>query len=90
MFRFKVMPDDGDAYEVVGTTRDIAKWEKTNKGASLHVLQSQMRATDLYKIAYNAVTRHGLFEGSFKDFEDSTDLDILDDEDVDPTPPAAS
>lgn len=90
MFRFKVVPDDGDPYEVTATTRDIAKWERTNRGASLHGLQSDMKTVDLYKIAHNAVVRQGLYEGSLKDFEDSADLDILDDEEADPTRSAAS
>lgn len=89
MFTFKVMPDEGDAYEVVATSRDIAKWERTNKDASMASLQKDMKFGDLYKVAYNACQRQGLYDGTLKDFEESTDLDIVDDEDVDPTRSAA-
>ena len=35
MFSFKVTPDGGESFDVKVTSRDIAKWEKTTKGASL-------------------------------------------------------
>ncbi|MEV0902891.1 hypothetical protein [Actinoplanes sp. NPDC049802] len=89
MFKFNVTPDDGPAYEVVATTRDVAKWERTTKGASLAGLQSDMKAVDLYRIAYHASVRQGLYAGTLADFEDSTDLDVLDLEDPDPTRSAA-
>jgi hypothetical protein len=90
MFRFKVMPDDGEPYEVVATTRDIARWEKTTKGASLAALQKDLKATDLYKVAYWSVQRQGLYDGTMADFEQGVDLDILDDEEeADPTRSAA-
>lgn len=86
MFRFKVMPDAGEPFEVTATTRDIAKWERTTKGASLAGLQSDLRAVDLYKVAFHAVTRQGLYSGALKDFEDSVDLDVLDDDQDEPDP----
>ncbi|MCM4080409.1 hypothetical protein [Paractinoplanes hotanensis] len=89
MIKLKIMPDEGDAYELAATSRDIAKWERTNKGASLAKLQADMHATDLYKIAYNAAVRTGQFDGTAKDFEESCDLDELDEDEVDPTQSAA-
>lgn len=89
MFRFKVMPDEGEAYELAATSRDIATWERTNKAASLGRLQSDMRMSDLYKIAHLAAVRQGLYEGAAKDFEASADLDVLDEDEADPTRPAA-
>lgn len=89
MFRLKITPDGGEAYELTATTRDIAKWERTNKGASLAKLESDMHAVDLYKIAYNAAVRQGLGVGSEKDFAESCDLDVLDDDEADPTQSAA-
>ncbi len=94
MLRLKVMPDDGETFEVVATTRDIALWERTNKGASFAGLQRDMHVTDVYKVAYNAVTRCGLWVGAPKDFEATCDLDVLKDDDgdesVDPTRPVPS
>jgi len=92
MITLKVMPDAGAAYVVTATTRDIAKWERTNRGASFAKLQSDMHATDLYVIAYLAASRQGLFTGTQAEFAETCDLDVLDDEDdgPDPTQPAAS
>lgn len=89
MFKFKVMPDDGESYEIIATTRDIAKWERTNKGASFASLQNDMKMTDIYKVAFHSVQRQGLYDGTMKDFEESCDLDILDMEEADPTQSAA-
>lgn len=89
MFRFKVFQDGHPPVEVRATSRDVAMWERTNKGASLHLLQSELKMSDLYKVAYNACQREGVFAGSLKEFENDVDLDVLDDEDVDPTRSAA-
>jgi hypothetical protein len=92
MFDFTISPDEGDPYQVTATTRDIAKWEKTTKGASLRQLETEYRATDLYAIAYHAAIRTGMFAGTLKEFQDGADLRMLDDgedEDEDPTQPAA-
>lgn len=92
MFTFKISPDDGEPYVLKGDSRDIAKWEKTTKGASLHQLQENMRVVDLYKIAYNAAVRTGRDPGTLADFEADNALDTIEDEDdesQDPTRPAA-
>lgn len=92
MLNFRVMPDGGEPYEVTATTRDILKWERTTKGASFHGLQRDMHIADLYRCAYYAAQRLGLFAGSAVAFEDTCDIDILDDqeEEPDPTQPAPS
>lgn len=92
MLRLKIMPDDGDPFEVTATTRDIAKWEKTTKGASFAGFQAEQKITDLYRIAFHAATRQGLYVGNLAAFEDGVDLDILDsdeDAETDPTRSAA-
>jgi hypothetical protein len=95
VFKFRIMPDDGEPFEVVATTRDIARWEKTTKGASFAALQADMHVVDLYKIAYYACQRQGIDTGTPRtlvEFESGVDLDVLgDDEDAepDPTRPAA-
>lgn len=93
MIKLKIMPEDGgDTTIIVCTTRDIARWEKTTKGATFAQLQGEaMRVTDLYKIAWFALQRMGLPVGTLAEFEQSTDLDVLDMEDddvADPTPSA--
>jgi hypothetical protein len=89
MFDFKITPDDGEPYEVTATTRDIAQWEKTKKGASLRQLETEYRATDLYAIAYYAAVRQGLFAGKLQEFQGGADLELKGDDDEDPTQPAA-
>jgi hypothetical protein len=93
MIKAKVTPDDGDPYIVKACSRDVATWERTNKGASLHQLQSEVRMTDVYKIVHIALTRQQLFTGTLKEFQDTVDLTILDADDEDdaevPTPSAA-
>ncbi len=91
MFKMKITPDGGEAFELVTSTRDIAQWEKRNKGASFAGLQADMHMTDLYKIGHIAATRQGLYTGTLKEFEESVDIDMLDDEaEVDPTRSGAS
>jgi hypothetical protein len=91
MITLDITPDDGEPYRVVATSRDIAWWERTTRGASFAKLQEDMHMTDLYKIAWRASTRLGLFEGSQADFADSCDLKQDDDDpaDSDPTTPGA-
>jgi hypothetical protein len=89
MIRFKVMPDGAESFEVTATTRDIAKWEKTTKGATFARFQDERKITDLYKIAFHAVIRQSLYTGTLADFEDGVDLDILSEDEPDPTRSAA-
>lgn len=86
MIRFKVVPDGAEPYEVTATTRDIAKWEKTSKGASFASLEADQKITDLYKIAYWASLRQGFWHGTLTEFETDTDLDLLSDDDEDGEP----
>ncbi len=91
MITMEIIPDDAEPYRVVATSRDIAWWEKTTKGASFAKLQEDMHMIDLYKIAWRASTRLGLFEGTQQEFADSCDLKQEDDDEgeSDPTPPGA-
>jgi hypothetical protein len=92
VLNLKIVPDDGEAFTVVATSRDIAKWEKTTKGATFAGFQNEQRLTDLYAIAYHAAKRRGLWPGTLKELEDGADLDIIDDDEdgePDPTQPAA-
>ena len=92
MLKFKVTPDSGDSYEVTATTRDIMQWEKTSRGASFAKLQLEQKITDLYRIAFLASVRQGLYSNTAADFEDDCDLDMLsneEDETDNPFPQAA-
>lgn len=74
MFNFKVIPDGKDAFEVVATSRDVMIWEKTNKGASLGKVFDDQNLSDLYKIAYIATQRQGLFTGTAAQFDETCDI----------------
>lgn len=77
MIDFKVVPDNGDAYEVTAGTRDLMKWEKANPGSSaLQFAQGTARLSDLYAIAHIAAKRQGLFKGTLDEFEDSVELEF--------------
>lgn len=94
MIKLKIMPEDGKPFVIVCTTRDIARWEKTTKGASFAGLQADMKVTDLYKIAWFAIERLGVDTGlpnaTLRDFERDVDLDVLDMEDDDEPDPTRS
>lgn len=85
------MPDEGEVYEVVAKTRDIEFWERTHRGRTVKTLTEQQSLTQLYEVAYVAAKRRGLCSGTYEDFRDSTDLEVVDgdDEGADPTPSAA-
>jgi hypothetical protein len=88
---FRVTPDGGEPYEVTAGTRDVLVWEKTTPGAVASGLAEQQSLVDMYKIAWIASRRHGLFDGTLQQFEQNCDLDDGKDEpNVDPTNPAAS
>jgi len=88
MFKFTITDDTGVAHDVTATSRDVVMWERTTRGASLGQLKDAMRYTDLYKIAYFAAKRTGLFDGNETSFVEQFDLEVVaeeDDESADPT-----
>lgn len=92
MIRFTIMPDGVEPFDVVASTRDIARWEKVTKGASFAALENDKKVSDLYKIAFHASVRQGFWTGTLAEFEQDVDLDFPeDDEDgeADPTRSAA-
>jgi hypothetical protein len=93
MFKFKVRSDDGETLEFPAGTRDIAMWEKTTPGASMAKLLSDLKVTDMYKIAHLAARRQQLYTGSLAEFENTFDIvsELMTiEEQPDPTQPEAS
>lgn len=70
---FLVTPEDGDPYEVVADTRDIYVWEKTtpNKGVTLQQAMEEIRFLELYRLAWIAARRQGMFSGTIDQFSAS-------------------
>lgn len=87
MFKFVITPDDGEQYTISARSRDIVTWEKTGKGRSVAELQRNMRFTDVYSLAHVAARRTGMFSGSLEEFERSVDLEVMPEEEPDPTRP---
>jgi hypothetical protein len=67
---FEITPDGGDPYRVVADTRDIYTWEKTtpNKTVTLQQAMEELRFAELYRIAWIAARRQGMFAGTLDDF----------------------
>lgn len=90
MFEFTVKPDQGDAFDVAATTRDVVAWERGGKNRSFSQLANDVRMGDMYALAYTAAKRQGLFDGTLADFETSVDLEFAETDEPDPTRPGAS
>lgn len=91
MWTFKVIPDDGEPFEVTSGSRDVLAWERKTKLTARHLLD-KMPMVELYKIAHLAATRQGLYDGDYAEFESTCDIDVKDDDDdgdgpADPTRP---
>jgi hypothetical protein len=91
MFKFKVMPDGGDTFEVEAGMRDLRMWEKTHRGRTFGMLtdRNNMSATALFEVAFVAAKRLGkLPAGVTEDqFALEYEIDLLtsdDDEDGEP------
>lgn len=83
MFTFDVTPDQGDAFQVEATSRDVFLWERVHKDNSLKRLESNLRMTDMYSLCHVAAKRQGKFEGSLSDFVDAHDIQpVTDDEEA--------
>lgn len=90
MITVRVFPDDGEKYDVEVATRDVYTWEKTTRRA-MSDLNDSMAMGDLYRLAWIASRRHGLWDGKFEEFTDSVDLErVRGVQDVDPTGEGAS
>jgi hypothetical protein len=88
VFTFTLTPDDGEPFQVKATSRDVLVWERTTKGASLSSLLENRRMADLYRIAHAAGRRTGMVTVEAAEFERTHDLEMVDDDEPDPTPPA--
>ncbi|ALE74935.1 hypothetical protein AD006_01180 [Pseudonocardia sp. EC080610-09] len=87
MFNFKVTPDGQGSYVVSAGTRDILIWEKTAKNRSVSNLMEAFTMQDAYSLAHAASKRQGLFTGSLSDFESQCDMEIVAEDEPDPTNP---
>ncbi|MGH3986923.1 MAG: hypothetical protein ACRDTZ_06350 [Pseudonocardiaceae bacterium] len=90
MFTFRIIPDDGESYDLTVTSRDVVKWEKIDHTHTISRLEASPSITDLYSVTHVAAKRKGLFRGVLAEWETSVDLEPLADPAAsDPTPPGA-
>jgi hypothetical protein len=89
MFTFRVFPDGAEPYEVTARSRDIVQWEKTGKGRSFGRLanEANLSFSDLTSLAYVTAKRQGRYFGSLEEFEQSSDVEIVNEDagEADPT-----
>lgn len=92
MFEITIRRDgETEPFTVTAGTRDVLRWEKTNKKKrTLAALEKDMAIEDFYAIAYYASRRGGQFVGSLTEFEDQCDIDVQETAEEDPTPPGHS
>lgn len=86
MIEFKVRPDgETEGYDITATSKDIAMWERTTKGASMSQMSTGLRMVDLYKIAHFAAVREQMFTGTLSEFEATNNLEFEVPDEADPT-----
>ena len=97
MITLKVTPDNGDAYEVTATSRDVLTWEKTTGSKKSFVdLVESPNLIDLYTVAWLASWRQKLTTAkNYKEFEETCEVTGLDkdeepNDEPDPTQPVPS
>lgn len=95
MITLTITPDNGEPYKVTATSRDVFAWEKTTGSKKSFVdLINEPTMVDLYRVAHLACWRQGLFTGNQAEFEATCEVtggvDDVEDEEPDPTQPAAS
>lgn len=78
MFTFDVEPDGAEKFRVVATSRDIAMWERTTKGASMARLEADLHMTDLVAVAHRACLRRGVWTGDLEAFREQVDITPID------------
>lgn len=90
MFKVTITRDgDPEPFELTTSTRDVLRWEKTNKKhKSLGSLEKDIAIEDVYMMAFYAAQRLGKWTGTLPEFETQCDIDfeeVMDE--PDPTQP---
>lgn len=75
---FTITPDDGEPYTIEATSRDVLKWEKSTKGASMHTFRDNLMMAHMYKLAWVTATRLGRTTASLAEWETLVDVDVED------------
>jgi hypothetical protein len=84
MFKMRVVPDQGDPFDITATLRDLVWWEKAFRGRSLGMLgdKGKLSATIMYEIGYSACRRQNFIDTNWTldTFLASCDLELEDDD----------
>lgn len=78
MFEFRVVPDEGEAFDLTAGMRDLVMWEKTHKGRGLAQVGDGLTASMIYEIAFSACRRQQLLprELAEADFVAGYEVDV--------------
>jgi hypothetical protein len=79
MFTLRVVPDDGEPFEVTTTSRDIVQWEAggtRQNPRSMGQLGGSLRMSDLTDLAWYAAERRGLTDLDSKQWRTGVDVDL--------------
>lgn len=87
MINFKVMPDDGEPFEITANSRDIYVWERTHRGKTLGSVIENQPIADLYEIAHQAMRNQRGYAGTLQEFIDTHLIDKSLEPQADPTQP---
>ena len=83
-----ITPDGCETFRVDVGMRDVLRWERTVRGASMGRL-AKPSAQDLYSLAWSACASRELFAGDLAAFEAACEVDALHVDEEDPTNPVA-
>jgi hypothetical protein len=87
MFKFYVVPDEGEPYDVESKTRDIVVWEKSKAGRTVSQLVTNGSMTSYYELAHITAKRLGKTTQTLHEFMGGVDLEVTPTEEEDPTQP---
>jgi hypothetical protein len=88
MIELRVLPDDGEPYNVIARGRQILTWEQTSRHNTLLRLNEAPTMPDLYFLAHLVAVKEGKFSGSLAEFTTSVDIEPVPGVDEIPTRPA--
>jgi hypothetical protein len=87
MIELRVLPDDGEPYNVTARGRQILTWEQTSRNNTLLRLNEAPTMPDLYFLAHLVAVKEGKFSGSLAEFTAAVDIEPVPGVDEIPTRP---
>jgi hypothetical protein len=73
----RVIPDDGEPYQVTARGRQILVWEQISRNNTLLRLNEAPTMPDLYFLAHLVAVKDGKFTGTLEEFKSSVDIEPI-------------